>query len=59
MTVIVNYYKYEPTIGRASLVFILRDVTRFALFSPNSAPTGICLVFDPMLSLWGEKVCYK
>ena len=29
------------TIGRASLVFILRDVTRFALFTSDSVSTAI------------------
>ena len=43
-------------IGRASLVFILRDVARFARRLVQEVSS---LVFDPMLSLWGILVRYK
>ena len=46
-------------IGRASLVFILRDVTRFVEFSCRLVQEVISLVFDLMLSLWGILVRYK
>ena len=41
------------TIGRASLAFVLRDVTRFTALSPRLVQLELSLVFDPMLSLWG------
>ena len=37
--------------GRLSLVFILRDVTRFGGFSRSLVQKVLRLVFDPMLSL--------
>ena len=46
-------------IGCASLVFILRDVTRFAGFARRLVQEVSSLVFDPMLSLWGILVHYK
>ena len=46
-------------IGRASLVFILRDVTRFTVLLPRLVQQELSLVFDPMLSLWEILGCYK
>ena len=46
-------------IGHASLMFNLRDVTRFASLSLRLVLEVLSLVFNLMLSLWGILVCFK
>ena len=55
--IVANYVM--SAIGRASLVFILRDVTRFVGFARRLVQEVSSLVFDPMLSLCGILVRYK
>ena len=45
--------KEMDVIGHASLLFILRDVTRFVGFSRHLVQEVISLVFYPMLIYWG------
>ena len=47
----ISFSTMDVYIGRASLVFILRDVTRFAEFSRRLVQKLLRIVFDPMLSL--------
>ena len=55
----ISFSTMDVYIGRASLVFILRDVTRFAEFSRRLVQKLLRIIFDPMLSLWVILVCYK
>ena len=46
-------------IGRASLVLILRDVTRSTPLLARLVQLELSLAFNPMLSLWEILSCYK
>ena len=55
----ILFQNQRVVLGRASLVLILRDVTRLTPLLARLVQWELSLAFNPMLSLWEILGCYK